>query len=168
MLSKRKKKISTVRLLEPGTSTATTELLGLAAPGVGNEQCPVVAHEYVLYLLLRLFVDVLLVKGDEGLGNGLADGVYLGGVTAALDADSHVHSGESVAPQQEDRLEGLVAENLRLDELDWNAIDLYEATAAFAVGNGHCSLLPSETLNRFYRRSCHVYTKNPKLQCSGD
>ena len=87
----------TVGLLEPGASTATTELLGLTAPGIGDEEGAVVSDEDILDLLLGLLVDVLLVEGDEGLGDGLADGVDLGGVTAALDADAHVDAGEALA-----------------------------------------------------------------------
>lgn len=56
--------ILTVGLLEPSASTATTELLGLAAPGVGDEESAIVPNEDVLDLLLGLFVHVLLVEGD--------------------------------------------------------------------------------------------------------
>jgi hypothetical protein len=80
----------TVRLLVPGTRTWTTELLGLAPPVVGNEQCAVVLDESLLELVLRVLVDVLLVVGDDGFGNGLADGVDLRGVSTTGDADADV------------------------------------------------------------------------------
>lgn len=80
----------TVRLLVPCARTWTAELLGLAPPVVGNEQCAVVLDEGLLELVLRVLVDVLLVVGDDGFGNGLADGVDLGSVTTTGDADADV------------------------------------------------------------------------------
>lgn len=80
----------TVRLLVPRARTGTTELLGLAPPVVGDEQCAVVLDEGLLELVLRVLVDVLLVVGDDGFGNGLADGVDLRGVSTAGDADADV------------------------------------------------------------------------------
>lgn len=38
-----------------------------------------------------MLVDVLLVVGDQGLGDGLADGVDLRGVATAGDADADVN-----------------------------------------------------------------------------
>lgn len=52
-----------------------------------------------------MLVDELLVVGDEGLGDGLTDGVDLGGVTTAGDADADVEVGELVEADDE---EGLV------------------------------------------------------------
>lgn len=52
-----------------------------------------------------MLVDVLLVVGDDGLGDGLADGVDLGGVTTAVDADADVDAGELVGADDQ---EGLV------------------------------------------------------------
>jgi len=52
-----------------------------------------------------------------------------------------------VATEEEDGLEGLEAEDLRLDELDWTAIDLDEAAAALAVGDCHRRLLTAEALD---------------------
>jgi hypothetical protein len=94
----------TVRLLVPGAGTATTELLGLRAAVVGNEQCAVVLDKSLLQLVLGVLVDVLLVVGDEGLGDGLADGVDLGGVTTTGDADADVDTGELVRTDDEERL----------------------------------------------------------------
>jgi hypothetical protein len=52
-----------------------------------------------------VLVDVLLVVGDNGLGDGLADGVDLRGVTTTGDADTDVDTGELV---DADDQEGLV------------------------------------------------------------
>jgi hypothetical protein len=40
-----------------------------------------------------VLVDVLLVVGDDGFGNGLADGVDLRSVTTTGDADADVDIG---------------------------------------------------------------------------
>ncbi|ONK60122.1 uncharacterized protein A4U43_C08F14550 [Asparagus officinalis] len=79
--------ISTVGLLEPGASSAAAKLLGLAPPRISDKQGPVVADEDVLDLLLGLLVDVLLVEGDEGLGDALADGVDSGKVCPPRSGD---------------------------------------------------------------------------------
>jgi len=83
----------TVRLLVPRARTGTAELLGLAPSVVGDEQCAVVLHERLLELVLGVLVDVFLVVGDDGFGNGLTDGVDLGSVTTAGDADADVDIG---------------------------------------------------------------------------
>ena len=80
----------TVGLLVAGAGTGTAELLGLAPPVVGDEECAVVLDESLLELVLGVLVDELLVVGDNGLGNGLADGVDLRGVTTAGNADADV------------------------------------------------------------------------------
>jgi len=138
---------STVRLLEPGSSTTTTELLRLAAPGVRNEQRAVVANENILNLLFALFIHVLLIEGDQSLRNTLTNGINLGGVATALDADSHVHTREPALPEKEDRLKSLEPEDFRFDKLDGAAVNLDETAPSLAVGNGHRGLLPAEALH---------------------
>lgn len=81
---------STVRLLVSRPSTWTTELLGLAPSVIGDEECAVVLCQRLLQRVLRVLVDVFLVVGDDGLGDGLADGVDLRGVTSPGDADADV------------------------------------------------------------------------------
>lgn len=95
----------TVGLLVPCAGTATTELLGLGAAVVGNEQCAVVLAKSLLELVLGVLVDVLLVVGDDGLGDGLADGVDLRGVATTGDADTDVDTSELVGANDQ---EGLV------------------------------------------------------------
>ena len=65
---------SSVRLLETRSGTVTTELLGLAAARVGNEEGLVILDEQFLELTLGRLVVVLLGEGDNGLGDGLTDG----------------------------------------------------------------------------------------------
>jgi hypothetical protein len=55
------------------------ELLGLAAPGVGDEEGAVVAGEGVPDLLLGGLVDVLLEVGHERLGIAVAVAGWGGG-----------------------------------------------------------------------------------------
>ena len=52
-----------------------------------------------------MLVDVLLVVGDDGLGDGLADGVQLGHAATTGDAHADVDAGELVCADDE---EGLV------------------------------------------------------------
>ena len=80
----------TVRLLEPGPGAGTTELLGLAAAVVGDEESAVELDEGLLEEVLGVLIDVLLVVGDQGLGDGLTDGVDLRGVTTTGDTDADV------------------------------------------------------------------------------
>lgn len=71
----------TVRLLSAGTRTVTTELLGLRATGVGDQKGAVVGDEQLAELEGGGSVVVLGVVGNQGLGDGLADGVDLRGLT---------------------------------------------------------------------------------------
>jgi uncharacterized alkaline shock family protein YloU len=94
----------TVRLLEAGTGTGTTELLGLAAAVVGNEEGSVELDESLLQEVLGVLIDELLVVGDESLGNGLSDSVNLRNMTTAIYAHTNVYIGELVEANDEERL----------------------------------------------------------------
>ena len=56
-----------------GSGSGTSELLGLVPPGIRDEQRAVVGDQDVLDLLLGGLIDILLVVGDERLGDGLTD-----------------------------------------------------------------------------------------------
>ena len=58
LLKTKRKKQSTVRLLEARAGTVATKLLRLAPAGVGNQQAAVVAEQQILDLLLGDLVDV--------------------------------------------------------------------------------------------------------------
>ena len=90
----------------------------------------------------------LLVVSDKALGHGLADGVDLGHVAAALHANAHVHVGELLLADNEDGLVALEAEALRLEELERLAVHVDEATAALGVGDRHRVLLAAVDLHR--------------------
>lgn len=55
-----------------------------------------------------MLIDVLLVVGDNGLGDGLTDGVDLGGVTTTGDTDTDVDTGELVNADDQEGLVDLV------------------------------------------------------------
>ena len=93
-----------VRLLVAGPGTGTTELLGLATTVVSDEQGTVELDESLLEHVLGVLVDELLVVGDEGLGDGLADGVDLRSVTTTGDADTDVDVGKLVEANDQERL----------------------------------------------------------------
>lgn len=57
-----------------------------------------------------MLVDELLVVGDEGLGDGLTDGVDLRSLTTTGDADTDVDVGELVEADDEDGLVDLRGE----------------------------------------------------------
>jgi hypothetical protein len=143
---------STVRLLVPRARTGTTELLGLAPSVIGDEQCAVVLDEGLLELVLRVLVDVLLVVGDEGFGNGLADGVDLRDVSTARDADADVDVGcpmlvrysprsdlwrrvrtELVDAEDEDGLVDLESQDLGLDEGEGLSVNLDKTLSGLEI-----------------------------------
>lgn len=95
----------TVRLLEAGTGTGTTELLGLAAAVVGNEEGSVELDESLLEEVLGVLIDELLVVGDQGLGDSLSDSVNLRHMASAVHPTPDVYIGELVKANNE---EGLV------------------------------------------------------------
>lgn len=155
----------TVTLLEPSSGTTTTKLLGLAPSGVRHKQGPIVPHKNVLDFLLALLVHVLLVKGYERLSYALSDRVDLRCVSSALHANPHVDAGETVSSQQEDRLVGFEAQDLRLYQLDWTAVDLDQTATTLAVSDGDSRLLAAETLYRLHRgwgSSCHFYRETKR------
>lgn len=58
---------SSVRLLESGSGTVTSELLGLASSWVSNEEGLVVLKEDVLKFSLLLLIVIFLVVSKESL-----------------------------------------------------------------------------------------------------
>jgi flagellar hook-length control protein FliK len=78
---------------------------------------------------------------------GVARTVDLRRVPTTLDADAQVHDGESLAAEQQDRLEDLVAQQHGLNQLDRAAVDLDQAPALFALRDGNSILLAAEGLH---------------------
>ena len=124
-----------VPLLPASTSTLSTELLGLHASRVGDEECPVVRDELLLDLERVVGVVELGEVRNERARDGLADGVDLGGVSTTLDADTDVDGTEGLLASNQDGLVDLEAEDLRLEEVDGGAVNVDETTALLGVGN---------------------------------
>lgn len=103
-----------VGLLRLRSSSLSVWLLWLRSSRVGNEKGSVVGDEGLLELVLRLLVNVFLVVGDDGLGDGLSEGIHLRDVTTSSDPASDVNSGELVESQDEYRLVNLQTEDLWL------------------------------------------------------
>jgi hypothetical protein len=125
----------------PGTGTSTTELLGLAATRISDEEGTVVLEEDLLNLVLGGLIDVLLVVGDDGLGKSLADSVDLRSVSTSLDTDTDVNVGELVRANTENGLVDLELQNIRLDELKRGTVETDQTPAGFAVGNSGSGFL---------------------------
>ena len=105
---------SSIGLLETSSGTFTTELLGFAAARIGDEKGLVVLNEQRLKLAFSRLVIILLGKGNNGLGNRLANGKDLGEGTTSSDAHSDVKVLEAFLAQQEDGLEHLHSQRGRL------------------------------------------------------
>ena len=124
----------------------TTELLRLRPPGVGDEESAVVCDELLLELHRRVGVVVLGEVGDDGLGDRLADGVHLRGVTSTLDADADVDALERLLAGDKDTLVDLEAELLGLEEVDGRAVDADDALALTGVRDRRSSLQNHESV----------------------
>ena len=82
----------TVRLLATSTGTVTAELLGLRSSGVGDQQSAVVSNKELAELKGRGGIVVLGVVSNERLGDSLADGVDLRGLTTTGHTETDVDS----------------------------------------------------------------------------
>lgn len=65
-----------------------------------------------------------MVISDNGLGNGLANGVDLRDVSSSLDANADVDVLKALFPQQLDGLKHLLAQNFGLHQSEGTAVDL--------------------------------------------
>jgi hypothetical protein len=64
-----------------------------------------------------VLIDVLLVVGDDGLGDGLTDGVDLGSVTTTGDTDTDVDTSELVNADDQEGLVDLKNSNMYRQKL---------------------------------------------------
>ena len=125
----------------------STELLGLAAAGVGDEQRLVVLDEELLHLALERLVFVLLGVRDDTLGNGLADRHDLRAGTTTADAHSNVEVGKLVLSEEEDGLAHLHSQRDGLHNVERLSIDTNISLAGGDPGDGGRVLLSAEGLN---------------------
>ena len=97
---------------------------------------------------------VLLIVGEEGLGDGLTHGEHLVAGTTTLNSDSDVDVFKLVTTDEEDGLEGLNSEGLGLNKAESLAVDSDGASALGANGNSGSVLLLTESLNLFLFAHC--------------
>lgn len=94
-----------IRFLVSCPRPRPTKLLRLTPSVIRNEQCPIILNERLLELVLGILIHVFLVVCHNGFRDGLADGVDLRCVPAAVDSDANIDFGEFV---ETDDQEGFV------------------------------------------------------------
>ena len=142
-----KSSCSTIRLLETRSGTSSTELLGLASSWVSNEKSLVVLDHKLLQLSLGGLIVILLVEGNEALGDSLTDGHDLGAWTSTTDTNAHVKILEFVSTQKEDGFVNLEAERRGFKELDGLSVDFDETSSSGDVCDRSSILFSSEALD---------------------
>ena len=138
--------ILTVRLLESSTGTLTTEFLWFWSSGISDQQGSVVRGESLLQFVLGLFIDELLVVGNQTLSDSLSDGVDLGNVTTTGDSNSDVNVGELVQTNQQQWFVNLESQDFWFDQSDWRTVNLNQTLTGLNVGNGSSGLLLTKSL----------------------
>jgi hypothetical protein len=71
-----------------------------------------------------VLIDELLVVGDNGLGDGLTDGVDLRCVSTTSHSDADIDVGELLETDDEEGFVDLKSEDLRLDEVERLSVHL--------------------------------------------
>ena len=132
--------------MESGTSTFTTEFLGLWSSGVGNQQSSVVRGESLLQFVLRLFINVFLVVSNKTLCNCLSDSVNLRDVTTTGDSNSDVNVGEFVQAYQQQWFVNFESQNLWFNQSDWRTVDLDQTFTGLNMGDGSSRFLLTKGL----------------------
>ena len=77
-----------------------------------------------------MLIDELLVVCNDGLGDGLTDGVDLGGVSTTSNSDTDIDTGELVKTDDQDGLVDLESQDLGLDEVEGLSVDLDESLSS--------------------------------------
>jgi len=94
-----------------------------------------------------VLIDELLVVGDNGLGDGLTDGVDLRCVSTTSHSDADIDVGELLETDDEEGFVDLESEDLRLDEVERLSVHLNQSFSGPAVCYRSSSLLLAEALN---------------------
>ena len=81
----------------------TSEFLGLSPTVIGNEEGTVILDQSTLELVLGVLVDVLLVVGDDRLGDSLTDSINLRSLTTTRDTDTDIDTSELVGSNDQER-----------------------------------------------------------------
>lgn len=74
-----------------------------------------------------MLIDELLVVGDNGLGDGLTDGVDLRCVSTTSHPDADIDVGELLETDDEEGFVDLESEDLRLDEVERLSVHLNQS-----------------------------------------
>ena len=90
-----------VPLLPASTRTLSTELLGLHPTRVRDQESPVVRNQLLPQLERARRIDVFGEVCNNGLGDGLTDGVYPRNVSTTVDAHSNVDACELLLTDDE-------------------------------------------------------------------
>jgi hypothetical protein len=77
--------------------------------------------------VLAVLIDELLVVGNDGLRDGLTDGVDLGSVSTTSNSDTNVDVGELVETNDQEGFVDLESQDLGLDEVERLSVDLNES-----------------------------------------
>jgi hypothetical protein len=108
----------------------TSKLLRLASSVVRNQQCSVVLDESLLQGVLGVLIDELLVVCNDGLGDGLTDGIDLGCVSTTSNSDADIDTGELVETDDQEGFIDLESQDLGLDEVERLSVDLNKSLSS--------------------------------------
>jgi hypothetical protein len=120
-----------LHLLNP--AKPTSKLLGLASSVIRDQQRSVVLNQRLLQQVLGVLIDELLIVSDNGLGDGLTDGVDLRCVSTTSDPDADVDVGEFLETDNQEGFVNLESKDLRLDEIERLSINLYDSFSRLCI-----------------------------------
>ena len=106
------------------TTAPTSKLLRLASSVISDQQRSVVLDKGLLQRVLAVLIDELLVVGNDGLRDGLTDGIDLGSVSTTSNSDTDVDVGELVEANDQEGFVDLESQDLGLDEVERLSVDL--------------------------------------------
>ena len=132
----------TIRFLEARTSRTPSIFLRLAPTWITDQHVSVVLNQSLSEFVFGLFIDILGIVGNNGLGNGGTNGINLSGDTSTFYPDADVQIGEFVLPQDQHGFEDLQAQRLRLDILNGLTIHFDQTTTLLGKRHRSRSLLP--------------------------
>ena len=130
---------------------ALAKLLWLHPSWIMEE--PVVLHKDLLDLGGSLLVDMLLIKGNNGLADSLADSVDLADVTTTVDAEADVKLVKLVGADEKKWFHKLSLKGLTGNLIKWGAVQLDKAGTLLAISNSGSGSLAAEDLNALHRKA---------------
>ena len=77
-----------------------------------------------------MLIDKLLVVGDNGLGDGLTDGVDLRCVSTASNSDADIDVGELLKTDDQEGFVDLESKDLGLDEVEGLSVNFDQALSS--------------------------------------